>query len=212
MTAGVGPVQSPGQPPFWSSYIVTADADETAEKARNAGGTVVMGPMDLPMGSGRIVVMQDLEGAFINAIELDRHNGAEITNEMGAWRWNLLFSRSLDKAAAFYGAVFGWTPKTWDIFPPDFPFWTWHVEGQKWPEGLGGIQLFPPDTPAEVPEHWTVLFGVPNAQEAVDETVAADGQVLLPPTVFPVGNMAIMFDPQGAEMSVIQPDPSLPPR
>src|SRR5687768_7772931 len=44
--AGYGPQQAPG-PPFWTSYVATADADEVAKKVEAASGTVVMAPMDV---------------------------------------------------------------------------------------------------------------------------------------------------------------------
>ena len=52
--AGYGPLQGEGQPPAWASYVKVADADETAEKVRQAGGQLLPGPFDLPADSGRM--------------------------------------------------------------------------------------------------------------------------------------------------------------
>src|SRR3989442_15334250 len=42
--AGIGPKQSQEQPTAWSIYIGTSDAAEVAQKATDAGGTVIAPP------------------------------------------------------------------------------------------------------------------------------------------------------------------------
>lgn len=82
----------------------------------------------------------------------------------------------------------------------------WHVDGQRWEEGLGGIMKMGDEFPAEVPPHWMVFFAVEDAQVACDKTLAAGGQVTVPPQIIPVGTMAVLIDPQGAILGIIQPD------
>ena len=38
---GIGPLQSEGQPPAWTTYVSVADADATAVAVGRAGGTVL---------------------------------------------------------------------------------------------------------------------------------------------------------------------------
>src|SRR5690348_6408667 len=64
VVAGVGPQQSPG-PPFWSTYVSVANADDTAAKVKANGGQVIMDPMDV-MSAGRMAVFQDPTGAFFS--------------------------------------------------------------------------------------------------------------------------------------------------
>src|SRR5215210_1092917 len=52
----------PEVPPNWFPYFAVADAEATAEAAREAGGQPFMGPVDLPNG-GRFVLIQDPQGA-----------------------------------------------------------------------------------------------------------------------------------------------------
>src|SRR3954468_21676069 len=47
MVAGLGPLMHEGQPPAWSNYVSVTDADATAAAARDAGGSVVVEPMDV---------------------------------------------------------------------------------------------------------------------------------------------------------------------
>jgi hypothetical protein len=57
-----------GTPTHWRVYFAVADADATAAKATELGGTVHLQPMDIPQG--RIATMSDPQGAFFNIIGL----------------------------------------------------------------------------------------------------------------------------------------------
>jgi len=56
-------------PPTWLPYFAVADADAAAEQVRALGGTVLMGPDDIP-GVGRSVLAQDPQGAMFYVIKL----------------------------------------------------------------------------------------------------------------------------------------------
>jgi uncharacterized protein len=202
--AGMGRIMQEGQPPAWSSYVKVSDADATAAKVKEAGGTVVLGPMDIPGGVGRMTVCRDTEGAFISLWEPGSHNGAELVNEVGAWTWNNLVSRNIEKAKDFYGKVFGWEATQSDQ-APEF-IWNWQIEGQRWPEGLGGLQEMGSDIPAEVPPHWEVYFLVPDLEQAIETTRTAGGQVLAGPLELPVAQLAVLTDPDGAAVGLMEPD------
>src|SRR3954454_15987588 len=47
-----------GQPTAWATYMSVADADETADKVKAAGGSVVVEPMDV-MDLGRMAFFAD---------------------------------------------------------------------------------------------------------------------------------------------------------
>ncbi len=51
-----------GQPTTWATYVSVADADETADKVKAAGGDVVVEPMDV-MDIGRMAYFTDPTGA-----------------------------------------------------------------------------------------------------------------------------------------------------
>ena len=61
------PEGAPPMPPHWGSYVTVTNADEIAQRATGLGGTVLVPPMDIP-GVGRMVVLQDPQGAVISAI------------------------------------------------------------------------------------------------------------------------------------------------
>ena len=54
-------------PPHWGVYVTVTDVDATAKDCVKLGGKLCMGPHDIP-GVGRMVVLQDPQGAFFSAI------------------------------------------------------------------------------------------------------------------------------------------------
>jgi predicted enzyme related to lactoylglutathione lyase len=59
--------QADGVPNHWNVWFATADADATAGAATALGGTVLVGPMDMPVG--RMVVIRDPQGGVINVLQ-----------------------------------------------------------------------------------------------------------------------------------------------
>ena len=55
-------------PAHWLAYFAVADCDATVEKAKELGGQVNFGPMDLP--AGRFAVLTDPHGAHFGVIAL----------------------------------------------------------------------------------------------------------------------------------------------
>jgi uncharacterized protein len=202
MVAGIGPVQSGEGHSAWASYIKVEDADATATKVKDAGGSVFFGPVDLPNDSGRVAMLRDPEGAFIGIIQQERHPGAQIVNELGAWTWNNLLTRDLKGAKGFYGDVFGWTAIHNEEAPPGILMW--QVEGQRWPEGMGGLMELGGELPAEMPPHWQVYFIVDNADQAIERAEADGAKLAFGPIDVPVGQLATLVDPQGAAVSIIE--------
>jgi predicted enzyme related to lactoylglutathione lyase len=64
---GTTPPQMPGTPNHWHVYFATADADATAAKATELGGSVLVAPFDTPVG--RIAVLRDPQGATFSVLQ-----------------------------------------------------------------------------------------------------------------------------------------------
>jgi uncharacterized protein len=201
---GGGPVQTAGQPSAWSSYVKVDDAQESAARVKEAGGNVLGEPFELPNESGRMAVCQDAGGAFFCLMQQRAHTGAELVNEIGAWSWNNLMTRDLDQAKDFYGKVFGWEATHSDEAPPDVL--NWQIEGQRWPEGLGGVMKMGSDMPLDAPPHWQVYFLVPDMDAAVETTTSAGGNLLFGPLELPIAKLAVFTDPQGAAFALMEPN------
>ena len=54
-------------PSHWHVYFGTEDADATAAKAAELGGSVIVAPFDTPVG--RIAVLSDPQGAMFSVIK-----------------------------------------------------------------------------------------------------------------------------------------------
>ena len=106
LVAAIG--SQPGAAPGGLEHVhLGGDADETAAKVREAGGSVLSEPIDI-FDSGRMAWFADPEGAAFGVWQPDQHRGAAVVNEPGSLNFNGLHTRDLEGAKAFYGAVFGW--------------------------------------------------------------------------------------------------------
>jgi predicted enzyme related to lactoylglutathione lyase len=211
--AAVGSIPE-GAPPLamWNTYIWVDSADETAVKARDAGGTVVMEPFDV-MGAGRMAVLLDPEGAAFCIWQAKDHKGARIVNEHGSLNFNGLATRDPEGARAFYGAVFGW--KTLTL--PSGVTWTLPGYGDHLEERNPGLrqqmtQMGAPvgfidvvaalnpiaDDDSDTPAHWSVTFAVDDADAAAAQATRLGGQVVAGPIDAPWTRLVVIKDPQGA--------------
>ena len=66
------PEDQPDTPPHWSVTFGVDDAEATAAKATELGGTVVFGPIDVPWS--RIAVISDPQGAMFVASQFVLEN------------------------------------------------------------------------------------------------------------------------------------------
>jgi len=204
-----------GAPPqaTWNTYVAVASADETAKRAREAGGTVVAEPFDV-MEAGRMAVLADPEGAVFCAWQAARHQGARIVNEHGSVNFNGLNTRDPQAAAAFYRAVFGWEvldlggagamwtlPGYGDELERNDPGLRERVAESGGPKGfedvVAAITPIGDDQP-DVPAHWSVTFAVDDADAAAEAAARLGGQVVVPPFDAPWVRMAVIADPAGA--------------
>src|SRR3954451_9046508 len=113
--AAIGSAQNGTTSAAWTTYIAVENADETAARVREAGGTVVAEPADVSE-AGRGGSFKDPEGVAFSVWQANRHIGAQVVNLPGSWNWSSLSTRDHAAAQRFYGAVFGWafTPTDMD--------------------------------------------------------------------------------------------------
>ena len=211
--AAVGSIPD-GAPPtaMWNTYVWVASTDETVSKVRAAGGTVLTEPFDV-MDAGRMAVIADPEGAGFCVWQAKSHRGARIVNEHGSLNFNGLATRDPIGAKAFYGAVFGWQA----LSLPSGVMWTLPGYGNHLEEGNPGLreqmaQMGGPegfidvvaalnpiaDDDAATPAHWSVTFGVDDADAAGTKALELGGEVVAGPIDAPWTRMAVIKDPQGA--------------
>jgi uncharacterized protein len=197
---------------MWNTYIWVDSADDTATKARGAGGSVLMEPFDV-MDAGRMAVLADPDGAVFCAWQPNNHKGSAIVNEHGAVNFNNLSTRDAEAAKAFYGALFGW--QTLDL--PSGVFWTLPGYGDHLEEGTPGLregmkQMGAPEGFIDVvavlnpiaaddsttPPTWRITFAVDDVLATIKTARELGGEIVAGPTEAPWTRFAVLADPQGA--------------
>lgn len=207
--------QPEGAPPMatWNTYISVESADEAASKVTEAGGKVMVEPFDV-MDAGRMAVVADPEGAVFCVWQAKQHKGARIVNEHGALNFNGLNTREAESAKRFYGSVFGWRTLT---LPGGFETWTLPGYGDYLERDnpglrervaeLGGTPGFEDvvasiqpmaDDQGDMPAHWSVTFGVDDAEAVAGKAEQLGGKVLVPPFDAPWARLTAIADPGGA--------------
>jgi predicted enzyme related to lactoylglutathione lyase len=198
---------------MWNTYFWVDSADAAASRVRDAGGGVVMGPVDF-MDAAHVAVFTDPEGAAFCVWEAREHRGARLVNDPGSLNFNGLNTRDVEGARSFYGSVFGWRTLTMD---GGIEMWTLSGYGdflerhhpglRKRMAGAGAGEGFAdvvatinpiaddqPDTPA----HWSVTFATDDADATAAKAAELGGRVIVPPFDAPWVRMTVIADPQGA--------------
>ena len=193
----------------WNTYVWVEDADETAAKVREAGGTVLTEPMDVG-DSGRMAVFADPAGAVFSVWQPGTHRGAAVVNEHGSLNFNTLNTGDLEGAKRFYGAVFGWEmldvdgnftawalPAYGDFLEQRTPGMRENMASMGAPARFEEVVAAVSEAPDEPPV-WGVTFAVDDADAIAARASELGGEVLVPPFDAPWVRMAIIRDPQGA--------------
>lgn len=207
------PFQGASPTAVWNTYVWVETADEAVTKVRDAGGQVVMEPLDV-MEAGRMAVFADPEGALFSVWQAKEHKGARVVNEHGSVNFNGLNTREVEGAKAFYGAVFGW--ETLEL-GPDNAMWRLPGYGDHLEEMNPGLREgmaemgAPPgfedvvaalnpiagDQP-DVAAHWSVTFAVDDADATAERAAKLGAELVVPPMDAPWVRMTVIRDPQGA--------------
>ena len=191
--AGLMPVMSPDQPPSWTTYVCSEDADKTVALVESSGGTIIAPPMAVD-DLGRLAVLTDPSGAVFGIWEPGTHHGAELFAEPGAPCWFELTSQDPAAAASFYSSVFAWSVKTSEEY----------VELQLDGQSVAGVT----DPTQGTPPGWLPYFGVDDPAAKAREAEQLGGTVVLPLAEWPGGACSIVRDPHGAVLGLITQEPS----
>jgi predicted enzyme related to lactoylglutathione lyase len=212
--AAVGSVpEGAPQQAEWRTYIWVDSADEAAAKVRDAGGSVVVEPLDVGE-AGRMAALTDPEGAPFRVWQAKENRGAQLVNEPGSLNLNGLNTRDVEGAKSFYGTVFGWRtlvidggvvmwtlPGFGDFLERDSPELRDQMADAGAPNGfedvVASINPIPDDQP-DTPAHWSVTFAVDDADAIASRAAELGGSVIVPPFDAPWVRMTVIADPQGA--------------
>ena len=185
-----------GMPSYWANYIAVDSADDAAERAVAAGGSILFEPDDVPNGSGRMFFAIDPTGAQIGFWEAGTPPGSGLVNEPGTMIWNELQTDDVPKAVKFYEAVTGCSSETAPA--GDLQEYTSLLVDEK--RIAGALKL-----PIEgLSPFWMTYFGVEDVDAGVARAVELGAHVIAPAFDVPgIGRMAVLMDPAGAAFSIM---------
>lgn len=186
-----------GPPNVWSIYLKTDDAQAIANAATANGGRVHVPPMQVA-DFGTMAFLEDAGGAAIGAWQPGRHIGFDVFAEPGTPSWFELHTRDYAATVKWYEQVFGWDTHVASD-SDDFRYTTLGA-GESQQAGIMDASAFLPEG---VPAHWSVYFGVEDADAAVRRIEELGGTVLQPAETTPYGRLAAVTDPLGAMFKIV---------
>jgi uncharacterized protein len=199
--AGIGvasaPEGEPAPPHAWTTHLAADNADETAKRIVEAGGTLMIEPLDLG-ATGRMGIASDPTGAVFGFWQHGDFFGAELVKEPGALTWNECNTRDLPAASDFYRDAFGVTVEP--------------LEGSKTYAAVkvadatvAGLQDISALYPEGVPAHWLAWFAVDDVDATAKKAKKLGGSITMKPTNAAPGRLASIADPWGAMFCVLKP-------
>lgn len=184
----------PGVPSGWLVYVAVEDIDATAKKITSSGGKLMVPPTTVP-DMLRFACAIEPQGAAFGILrgmgpEADRplYDGPP---RVGTFCWDELYTRDLEGAKKFYGAIFGWGGKGGQN-----EYWHWQNAGKE----IGGMMTV--QGGPSVPPHWLSYVAVSDVDATTRKAEALGGKVLMPGMEIPkVGKFSVVQDPTGAIFS-----------
>jgi predicted enzyme related to lactoylglutathione lyase len=186
-----------GTPDLWSIYLATDDAKKTIDTAANAGGQVIVPPMDVGE-LGTMALLTDVGGAAIGAWKPALHKGFGVIDEPNTPGWFELHTRNFGESLDFYRDVFRWDVHVMSD-TPDFRYATLGEEEN----ARAGVMDATGFLPEGVPAHWSVYFRVASADAAIERAVGLGATTVVPAEDTPYGRLATLTDPTGAAFKFV---------
>jgi uncharacterized protein len=197
-------MKAQGTPPHWLSYVSVTSADETAQKSKDAGGTLMKEPFDV-FDLGRMAVVKDPTGAVFALWQPGTNKGAEVYNVPNSFVWNELMTTDTKKDGDFYSKVFGWGMNVQNFGPLEY---TMVMNGDR---PNGGMLAITPEMGNVLP-NWLVYFAVDDCDGKIEKATELGATVMKPAEDIPgVGRFAILTDPLGAAFAIIKTNPGNAP-
>ncbi len=210
--AGLARVED--QAAAWNTYIAVDDADATAQRVADAGGTLLAGPFE-PGPAGRVAMCADPSGAAFRLWQAGKRLGAQVVNEAGSWNFSDLHTDH-PEGIAFYAELFGWSVEDLGFATMvRAPGYGDHLEATVDP-GIRGRQagvVAPPGfedaiawvAPLEpgTEPHWHVTFAVAD-RDAVAASATELGAEVMATEDTQWTRTALVRDPQGALFTASQ--------
>jgi len=197
LVTGIGQAPASAPTALWSTFISVDSIEAVLTRVADAGGAVIVGPLQAGP-DGRLAVVTDPAGVAFGLWQPAERIGAQLVNEPGTWAMSALHTPSPERARSFYSTVFGWQLQPVSGAPLAFwrlPGYVGSGQDQRMPDDVVAV-MTPIDEASEIPPHWAVNFCVDDVDTTAEHAAALGGQLLLPPTDTPGFRSAVIADPQ----------------
>lgn len=193
-----------GIPSHWIPYLVTDDMAGSIARIPDLGGSVAMGPFEIPT-VGEAAIVADPTGAHFTLFQWLNNTPlvAEPTavSSPGKVIWNELMTQDPDAALPFYQALFGLEHQA---MPFDGMEYHLLLRGG---ESEAGVMQAPPDMTVSA---WNVYFESGDIDASVARVVELGGAIMMAPMSVPgIGRMAYATDTNGAVFAMLEPAPRM---
>ena len=95
----------------WLSAVSVTDLDASLRAVEAAGGKQLEAPIDVG-GIGRVVTVQDADGALLHLLAPDQGDPPDADPGVHTWLWHELLANDPKRALSFYQEAFGYEVKT----------------------------------------------------------------------------------------------------
>ncbi|GAB2803943.1 VOC family protein [Streptomyces daliensis] len=180
----------------WCLYLASPDAAATAQKVRDNGGEVLMGPMRVD-DFGTMLIARDPTGVTFGVWQAGVHEGFEASGETGTYCWAEIFTREPERSDAFFTSVFPYRARRMVSDEVDF------VALQVGENTVLGRLKMSDQVPADAPPSINLYFGVDDCDAAVERATRNGGVLRFGPQTTPFGRLAAVSDPQGASFVLL---------
>ncbi|MEY9844859.1 putative enzyme related to lactoylglutathione lyase [Streptacidiphilus sp. BW17] len=199
LVAGIGEIaEEAGYPVDWITYFAVDSADQVAQRIRDCGGTVALGPLDSG-DAGRLALAADPWGATFGIWEAHAHAGWQLRRAHGSVVWSELLAPSVLDAADFYAKSFGMDSVADGAaeVERDEDAILLKLDGHR----VAGIREAGPEEPHP---RWRVYFAVDDVDLAVKSAESLGGRLVATPRARRYGEVAYLQDPQGGPFALVR--------
>ena len=186
----------------WVNSVYVKDAEETAERIKANGGSVLTEPHNAD-GWGITATVATPEGAVFGIWQSLKGYGADIFGEPGSVCWVEYHSHDLDSAKEFYTTVFGASFEEFkmpmdDGSSEEFSLTMLDLGADQ--THCAFVQLPDDSSPAS----WATYFMTEDIHESVLKAKILGAELVFGVMDVPPGSFAVMDDPQGVRFSLWQ--------
>ena len=183
----------------WVHYISVAHVGTTEDAVQQRGGRSLLQSRSFSE-RGDFAILSDLESAPFGVMHSSSGDPGDYRAAFNEWIWHELFTRDPEKAIRFYSELFGYEPET-DTRHPEIMQHLLRSQGYL----RAGVGSLSPKT--EAAPTWLGYIRVDDIKAATTRARDHGGSVLLAPkTEIADGGLAIIADPTGATIGLLQWD------